>query len=164
MQSTTHRQLANRVIRLVLLYRRRVQPKNWPDATVDPAAIAKHYYEHSKRTLRAIKLGIEAFHCGRMPVSPVAAFCYLATDHGHTWDSIEAFMKSLCCEQLEDEDPRTSLRRIMRTNAIRQNKYPDHEILAYTIKTFNLHNAHTGTEALLWNQDNGMPRFARPRE
>ena len=165
MQTTAHRVLANRICRLVILYRKRLAPTAWPQAKVEAADIAKLFQLHQKRIMHVAALGVEAFYVAHIPASAVGAFCYIATDAGHPGDSVETFIKSLCYGTDIDEcDPRASFRRIVRVHAMRKEERHDHEILAFAIQTFNLHNIGALVEALLWNPENGMPRIARPKQ
>lgn len=146
--------------RLVALYQSRVPVVLWPDAQPDEATMAPLIRAHHARLRVAVDIGREAHSWMAAPVVPAATCAYLLIANGIAHADVVRFLAPTY-EEMEPDDPRQSLRRVMQLHAVAPDEHDEHEALAYMLRAWNLWSSGAETRRLAWKPEDGMPPVNR---
>jgi hypothetical protein len=140
--------------RLVALYQNRVPVALWRDAEPDEDAVVPIIRAHYERLRVALDIGREANVRTAAPVTAAAACAYLLLERGIAHEDVLRFLSPT--EDVDNDDPRESLRRVMRLHAAAPEEHEEYEALGYMLRAWNLWSAGD-TRRVAWKPDDGMP-------
>lgn len=103
------------VAELVVHYRRRDgRRKRWSQGTVEWPQVIGLTRTHHAELRRSLAIGRDANRAMGAPVTPAAAVAFLLLDNGHDLALIRRFFAApSTLEDVDDNDPRRALRRVM---------------------------------------------------
>lgn len=144
--------------RLVALYQNHVPVARWPRAEPDDRALLPIITNHHTRLRESLAIAGDAHARMSSPIAPAAAAAYLLADHDISLDDARRLLAP-GDEELESDDPREALRRIMQTHAATPDVHEEHEALAYMLRAWNLWCSGATTYTIRWKPADGMPRI-----
>ena len=145
---------------------RGVTPYTWADTPVPDNHVNLLLRDHRTGLRVALAVGREAHLWMAAPVGPAATAAYLLMETGNTVDDVRRFLAPGVTDteppgDVDYEDPRLSLRRVMLLHATHTQPHPEHETLAYILKAWHLWVSGAVARQVTWRPDDGMPRIAR---